>query len=78
MLIGMPEAARRAGASRSSIKRTLENGGVPIVQINGKAHAVEEGDLAVFLASRPEGYRKGRPAGSKNKPAADAGNDMPR
>lgn len=67
-LIGMPEAARRIGASRSSIKRTLDNAGVPLIAINGKAFAVDEGDLAGFLSARPANYKLGRPRGSKNKP----------
>lgn len=56
------------GALRSSIKRTLENAGVPLIAIDGKASAVDENDLARFLAHRPANYKLGGPPGSKNKP----------
>ena len=71
-LIGMPEAARRAGVSPTSIRRALMNAGVALVEINAKAKAVEETDLQAFMESRakigyPGGHR-GRPRGAKNKP----------
>ncbi len=66
-LIGMPEAARRAGVSRNSIKRALDNAGIPLVEINGKAFAVEDSDLATFIAARGVSPGRGRPAGAKNK-----------
>ena len=72
-LIGMPEAARRSGVSPTSIRRALANAGVPLVEINAKAKAVEEADLAAFIAKRAEnGYAGfGRPRGAKNKQARD-------
>ncbi len=60
-LIGMPEAAQRAGMTRSSIKRGLVNVGVPVVQINQKAFAVEETDLAAFIEKRGHSPGPGRP-----------------
>lgn len=71
-LIGMPEAARQAGTARNTIKRALENAGVPLVKINERAFAVEEHDFAVYLAQRPSNYQgRGRPLGAKNKADKD-------
>ena len=66
----MPEAARRAGVTPTSIRRALANADVPLTQINAKAIAVEASDLDAFMARRQsEGYAgKGRPRGAKNKP----------
>ncbi len=53
MVIGMPEAARRAGYTRGgSVQRALEKAGVKLVKINEKAFAVEESDLEAFLLNR--------------------------
>jgi hypothetical protein len=67
VLIGMPEAAKRAGVARSSILRALEAAGVPIHKINEKAFAVDDADLAKFVEARGGTLRPGRPKGSKNK-----------
>lgn len=66
----MPEAARRAGVTPTSIKRALANASVPLIRINAKAIAVEDSDLEAFMACRQrQGYLgKGRPRGAKNKP----------
>lgn len=68
-LIGMPEAAKRANVSPTSIRRALANAGVPLVEINAKAKAVEESDLQAFMERRASsGYAgTGRPPGAKNK-----------
>lgn len=69
----MPEAARRAGVSRSSIKRSLENEGFTLVQINERAFAVEEADLAAYIEKRGRNPGAGRPPGAKNKMPRDRG-----
>jgi hypothetical protein len=65
----MPEAARRANVSATSIRRSLANAGISLVEINAKAKAVDESDLEVFLETRKHvGYTgTGRPRGAKNK-----------
>jgi hypothetical protein len=67
-LIGMPDVAKRMGVSVKSAKRTLKNAQVPLVAINSRALAVEEDDLAAFLAERSGYAGRGRPGGARNKP----------
>ena len=74
-LIGMPEASALAGMTRAGLRTALMNAGVNIVRINAKALAVSDEDLATFIETRGVSPGRGRPAGSKNKPAA---NDLPR
>ena len=66
-LIGMPEAAKRAGMTPSGIRVALMNAGVSLTRINAKAIAVDETDLAAFVESRGESPGRGRPQGAKNK-----------
>jgi len=68
-LIGMAEAAKRAGVATGSIRRALRNAGVQLVQISANAYAVDEADLARFLAERGE-LRVGRPRKAEEPPAA--------
>ena len=67
-LIGMPEAGRRAGMTPSGIRVALMNAGIALTRINEKAIAVDEADLAAFVARRGESPGRGRPQGAKNKP----------
>lgn len=65
-LIGMGEAARRAGVSQASAIRTgLINAGVPLVRISPRAYVVEESDLAAYVEARGGTLRPGRPKGAK-------------
>ena len=72
MLIGMPEAARRAGMTPDGIRRALMNAGVSLTRINAKAIAVDELDLAAFVLKRGERPGRGRPHGAKNRSNAAA------
>ncbi len=67
-LIGMPEAAQRAGMTPDGIRRALMNAGVSLTRINAKAIAVEETDLANFVRLRGVSPGRGRPPGVKNRP----------
>lgn len=71
MLIGMPEAARRAGMTSDGIRRALMNAGVNLTRINAKAIAVDEADLAAFVSRRGERPGRGRPLGAKNRTKAE-------
>lgn len=70
-LIGMPDAGKELGISPTNAKRTLESAGIALVQINGKAWAVEEKDLQAFKSvfrKRMKGYSgRGRPKEPKNE-----------
>ena len=71
VLIGIAEAARRSGVTVDGMRRGLKDAGVTLVAISPRAFAVEETDLAAFLASRPAGYKgRGRPARPKLEPVA--------
>lgn len=62
MLVGMPDAAKRLGLSNGdSARRALRNAGIPLVQINQKAFAVDEDALAAFVQKRAEYRGMGRP-----------------
>ena len=76
-LIGMTEAGKRAGMTRPGIRRALQTAGVALVEIHRKAYAVEETDLAAFIAVRGQSPGAGRPRGakSKTKRAEEAGGD---
>lgn len=65
-LIGMSEAARRAGVTTDGIRRALQNAGVPLVEVTARAYAVEETDLQAFLDSRGK-LTPGRPRKVKSK-----------
>ena len=68
-LIGMKEAALRIGIGPNAARLALMNAGVPLVVISVRSFAVDEEDLAAYIASRPSGYKgRGRPPGAKNKP----------
>ncbi len=67
-LIGMPDAAERAGMTRAGVRLALINAGVELVKINANALAVEEKDLLNFIAKRGHSPGRGRPQGAKNKP----------
>ncbi len=67
MLIGMPEAARRAGMTPDGLRRSLMNAGVSLTRINAKAIAVEEVELAAFVERRGKSPGRGRPQGAKNR-----------
>lgn len=72
-LIGMAEAARRAGVTSNGIRLSLQNAGVSLVRISDRAVAVEETDLERYLASRGGELRPGRPrrsASAKDEIAA--------
>jgi hypothetical protein len=62
----MPAAGEKMGISGDSAKRALARAGVPLVQINSRAYAVEERDLKRFIEQREAaGYSgRGRPPGS--------------
>ncbi len=66
-LIGMSEAGRRANMTRPGIRTALKNAGVTLVEISPRAFAVEESDLAAFIAGRGTYAGRGRPPGAKNK-----------
>lgn len=66
-LLGMPDAAARLGVSADSARRALLNAGAPLVRINGKAWAIEEGDLLAFIENRASYKGRGRPKGAKGK-----------
>jgi len=72
-LIGMPEAARRAGMTPDGIRRALMNAGVRLTRINAKAVAVDESALADFVRGRGVSPGRGRPLGAKNRPKGQAG-----
>jgi hypothetical protein len=58
----MPEAAKRMKiASGNSARRALQNAGVPLVRINGRAMAIEEADLDAFIKQRADYSGFGRP-----------------
>lgn len=67
-LIGIAEAARRAGMTTDGIRLGLRNAAIEIIELSPRAYAVDEDALAAWIASRPVGYRRGRPPGAKNKP----------
>lgn len=75
-LIGMTEAGKRAGMTRPGIRRALQAANVPLVEIHPKAYAVEEKDLAAFIAVRGKKPGPGRPPGAKNKTKGN-GTDAP-
>jgi hypothetical protein len=61
MLIGMPEAARRAGfTSTFAISKALRNAGILLHQINQRALAVDEDELSRFVEQRRDSGYKGR------------------
>jgi hypothetical protein len=65
-LIGMSEAAKRAGLSGPGPMRTsLQNAGVPLVVISANSFAVEEADLEAYIASRGGALKPGRPRNRK-------------
>lgn len=70
-LIGMTEAGKRAGMTRPGIRRALQAAGIELVEIHPKAYAVEEKDLAAFIAVRGENPGPGRPRGARNKTQRD-------
>lgn len=49
------------------IRRALMNAGVGLTRINAKAIAVDEAELAAFVARRGESPGRGRPLGAKNR-----------
>jgi hypothetical protein len=76
-LIGMPAVAIKMGISFRSAKRALKNADVPLVVINARALAVEDTELASFLAKRPANYSgRGRPQGARNKPKDESRQQM--
>ena len=52
------------------IRRALMGARVSLTRINEKAIAVDEADLAAFVAKRGESPGRGRPQGAKNKAKA--------
>ena len=68
-IVGMREAGERIGVKPNAARVALLNAGVPLITISARSFAVDEDELAAFIAKRPEGYKgRGRPAGVKNKP----------
>lgn len=70
-LIGMTDAAKRAGTTSAGILRSLQRAQVPLVKIGARTLAVEESDLEAYLQSRGE-MRPGRPRKSASDAAANS------
>ena len=72
-LIGMPEAARRAGYTHGGLKHALQHDpemAPKLVRINARALAIEESDLAEWIAKRGPAPGPGRPKGVIQRPGA--------
>jgi hypothetical protein len=52
VLIGMAEAARRAGTTVDGIRNGLRNAHFPLVEISARALAVEEANLEAYIQQR--------------------------
>jgi hypothetical protein len=72
-LLGMPDAAKRIGVSSgNTARRALQNAGVPLVEINKRAMAVEESDLEAFIEARAGYSGFGRPKKSEKATPSQA------
>lgn len=62
-LIGIKNAAERMGVTITGARIALLRDGVPLTAIAGNAYAVDESDLAAYIAQRggADAIRRGRP-----------------
>ena len=58
-LIGMGEAARRIGVRPNSARRSLQNAGVPLVEISSRSYAVDEEAFEAFVKARCGNFARG-------------------